>query len=865
MINKNIDIALLCETWLKPNQNLNHPSFNIYRADRVNGVHGGVAVAVRKNINHSLLPSLKTKTIESIGITVQTSQGNITFVAVYFPGIEPPNRTASLFRDDIKNLLKIRNSYFICGDFNSKHRYWNCLRGNQAGNELYNLMTQHNFNIYHPPTPTNFPPQTRSSPSTIDLVLSNGLHNINQLTTQNKFASDHLPIIFTVECSGKTATATQKTFIYNNANWTKFKQIINHNIHLANFRINNTNEIDLAIDNITNLINFAKENSIPLKKITQGSHIVLPNYIKYIITKRNNKRRQWQRSRTTDSLREYFVLKKEVNYLIFNLKNQDWNNKIKNLTPHSKNFWKITKLLKNKTNKLPPLKRGNEFLYTDKEKADEIALSFQKSHHITINYTHQLTDNAVNESINNLNNVDPQRNTGQITFCTPKEIKIYLKNLKNSKAPGPDSITNTLLKHLPRKAIIYMNHIFNACLQQAYFPCGWKHAKVIALPKPNKNLTDAQNFRPISLLNSLSKILEKILLKRLNKHLCDNDCIPDHQFGFRQFHSTTHQLARVNKIIKENLKNKKSTGMLVLDVEKAFDSVWHNGLIHKLMNINTPHYLVKNIQSFLSNRTFKVHINEESSASMGIPAGVPQGSCLSPTLYNIYTSKLPTLINCNIATYADDTAIFSSSECPITIIHTLERSLNSISSFLHKWKIKLNGNKTQVIFFTNRRAQQYLPHRTIRYNNENIEWSSTIKYLGVVLDKKLKYKNHIDHIGEKTQKIIRCLYPLINRKSKLHFRNKMLIYKSIFRPIITYGCPVWSNCAQTHTNKLQIIENKLLKIILKRPFFYNTKKLHSEANIPLLKQFIQNTTNKFIHNIQYSDNALIRYIQQNEL
>lgn len=297
--------------------------------------------------------------------------------------------------------------------------------------------------------------------------------------------------------------------------------------------------------------------------------------------------------------------------------------------------------------------------------------------------------------------------------------------------------------------------------------------------------------------------------------------------------------------------------MVALDIEKAFNSIWHDGLLHKMYLNKFPIYIIKIVASFIKNRFFFVKISNSISQEFPIPAGVPQGSCLSPTLFNIFTSDLKVNPPCQIALFADDLAIYTSNENPNIIINDLESELTKTLKYYYKWKIKVNETKTQAIFFTRRRAVRFLPHRDINIGPSNVQWSNEIKYLGVLLDKKLLFQTHIDYTKERAQKLIRILYSLINRKSKLNLKNKMLIYKSIFKPMLLYACSVWGECANCHKNKLQVTQNKCLKLINNLPFYYSTKKLHKISNINPIQEAITKQTNTFLHKCQYSDNPLI--------
>ena len=191
---------------------------------------------------------------------------------------------------------------------------------------------------------------------------------------------------------------------------------------------------------------------------------------------------------------------------------------------------------------------------------------------------------------------------------TPAEVSNIIKNLKNNKSPGHDKITNKIIKNLPPKSIIWLTYIYNALLRLSYFPPTWKHSIIITILKPGKPSNCPTSYRPISLLPAFGKMFEKIILKRLMSIAQKENILPDIQFGFRSNHSTTHQLHRVTDFISSALETKKYCSGVFLDVAKAFDTVWHQGLLFKLKKIlPAPYYLL--LKSYLENRSFKVRIN----------------------------------------------------------------------------------------------------------------------------------------------------------------------------------------------------------------------------------------------------------------
>jgi Reverse transcriptase (RNA-dependent DNA polymerase) len=188
-------------------------------------------------------------------------------------------------------------------------------------------------------------------------------------------------------------------------------------------------------------------------------------------------------------------------------------------------------------------KKDGRLLFTEQEKVDAIADSFCGAHSLTVEQPSRF-DVAVGSYITQLRS-ETFINDDVSTYTRPAEIVSILRFLKNNKAPGLDGINNRHLKNLPRKAIVLLTHIFNNCLRIGYFPNCWKHAKVVAIPKPNKDATLPENYRPISLLSAIGNFFERIIRNRLNDHTFEHNIIPSEQFGFMPGLSTTHQLFRI--------------------------------------------------------------------------------------------------------------------------------------------------------------------------------------------------------------------------------------------------------------------------------------------------------------------------------
>lgn len=837
-----VDVACISETFFKPNSKVDsHPDYIIHRLDRVDRPKGGVAIIVKRNLKHELQPSYNTKLMECIGIKVFINDSTSCHIlSVYLPGGTKGREIDQHLRDDISKITRIRGNYYICGDFNAKHREWNCNVANKAGTILQDMSGE--FVIYYPDSPTYYPEDPNKSESTIDLMLSNS----SLETTEPKCTeamSDHCAVYFQIKLSNiNRAENKAYRYDYRNANWKKYKSYITRHIEENTFENPCTTEdgIKSHIMFLSELIIQARNTSVKTKLINFESTRLTPE-IRDLIKTKKTLRRRWQRSRNNELKAEINFLQKKINEKIKELKNINWNKRLSKIQPSNQSVWPIAKACKKGIKSMPPLTKSGKTFITNKEKTSVLSEYFRASHENPLEqndpeHTNEV-NNTVKEALDQNNEDDPE-------LTDLNEIVNIIRNLKNPKTPGLDDVNNILIKNLPPKGIEYLKFIINSCLKLGHFPKVWKHAKVIPIPKPGKPANEVSSYRPISLLSSVSKIFERILLNRINCFLEDNNIIPDEQCGFRTGRSTSHQLIKVIKTAKKNFKRKKSTGMIFLDVEKAFDRVWHNGLLYKMLKLGFPLQLIKTVRSFLSERTFSVFIKGQLSETKDVKYGVPQGAVLSPTLYNIYTHDIVRETTNNIALFADDTALYHSSENSADIVTHLQHTGTKVQQYMDKWKISLNKQKTQALFITNRYSRQ-LPRNNMKFLNENIKWETEAKYLGMVLDKRVTLKQHVDYVSNRAHTALRLLYPLINRNSHLDVRNKLLIYKLAIRPIFTYGCPAFDSMAKTHLQKLQVLQNKFLRIILNKTRYERITDLHTEAKIPFIGDYVGKLQEKF--------------------
>lgn len=838
-----IDLALLSESWLNPSIKFHVPGFKIYRNDRVSNSsrpHGGVAICIRENILHSKVKVVKLQHIENLFIEIPF-QNSILSVGVLYC---PPSMLVRDFRADMGKLLSVQGPVIMGGDINAKHVSWNNTNNNYKGVELVRLTDSSFFDVLSPDSPTLYP--AVGSPSTVDLVIKKGINCLSNLRTINDLSSDHLPVIFHI--SSKFVSNDNKIFDFSKADWPKYRNIIEDGISINESHIpqnNSRQSIDSNIDFLTNLIKTATDSSIPKKNPQIFRY---PHSDKISLLKKNrNYYRKMYKSTLNPAFRSCTnQLNKLISAETSKLARDSWDAKLSKIDHRDNSVYHLARNLKRKHSEMPPLRIDSDTLaYTDEGKTQLLAKQFFDVHDRAFNLS-STNQRKVNKCIRKLNS--KTIDTSNIKQIDLSVVKLHLINLKTRKAPGADKISNLLLKNLPEMALSFMIDIFNGCLKVSYFPSVWKLGRIVALPKPNKDSSIASNYRPITLLSCMGKLFERLILSQIKQFLNSNKILINQQFGFRSGHSTSHQILRIIESISMDFNRDISSGMVCLDVEKAFDSVWHDGLIFKMSQLNFPTHILKIVQSFLNDRESFVQIRNAKSPNFRVIAGVPQGSILSPTLFNIYLNDIPTPAGCVKAIYADDTAIKASGgrhEIK-SIIQRLQDGLVVLNKFFAEWKIKLNCEKTEAIMFShsiiiNREKESH----KILFNGQYLEWKNQIKYLGLILDSKLLFKANTQNSLNKTRKAISVLYPLLKKQSSVNFKTKLLLFKLYLLPILSYGCPVWANMSNCHFKKLQIQQNKILRMVLSAPYRTKIESLHEKSKVIYFKERIENLTSKF--------------------
>ncbi|KAJ3594762.1 hypothetical protein NHX12_004069 [Muraenolepis orangiensis] len=329
---------------------------------------------------------------------------------------------------------------------------------------------------------------------------------------------------------------------------------------------------------------------------------------------------------------------------------------------------------------------------------------------------------------------------------TPAELKDVMAKLKQGKAPGSDNIHPEFVTHQCEITSAWLCAFFSACLRRSKLPRTWRRAAVIALLKPNKPADDPKSYRPISLLCVPFKILERMIHSRIEP-VVDSQ-LPKEQAGFRRGRSTVDQVTLLTQDLEDSFQAKAKAGVVLLDLTAAYDTVWHRGLHLKLLRTIPDRHMVNFIMEMLSNRSFILQTSDgQRSRLRRLRNGVPQGSVLSPMLFNIYIFDLPVTTSRRYG-YADDLAIMLHQPTWKAVEEGLNQDMDVLAAYLRSWRLQLSTGKTvsAVFHLCNREARRELE---ISVENKPLEFQQAPKYLGVRLDRTLSYKQHLDEVRAK--------------------------------------------------------------------------------------------------------------------
>ena len=667
--------------------------------------------------------------------------------------------------------------------------------------------------------PTHY---TETSTSLIDIILvSNHAHVISSGVGDPFLHQDiryHCPVFGILNFSKpKRKSFTRRIWRYDQGNYN----LLRENVASTDWNVLKNDDINTYAKGLIDKLLHLAEDSIPNKVITirPTDPPWITTQIKRLIRKR---KRAYRNAKRTQNPSDWYKFKQYRNKVISAIReskqalNDHLAEKLKSSNLSSKQWWSILKsFISSKSNSsIPPLEKDGIVYADDIEKAN-ILNDFFRDQTLLNDENVELPDiipYPVNE-----------------TFCsltlTPEEVETTctLKALPVCKATGPDGISNRMLQEISREISVPLTAFFNYSPSTGEVPDSFKESHVVPVPTGGDS-SDISNHRPISLLSNIDKALERLVFKYLCNHFCDNNIITSFQSGFTPGDSTVNQLTYLYNTFCHALDSGKEVRVVFCDISKAFDRVWHAGLIHKLRAAGISGKQLKWFVSYLRNKKQRVVLPGAESTWNYIHAGVPQGSILGPLLFLLYINDIVTVIGSNIRLFADDTSLFIIVENPNVAAEIINSDLLKVSKWANIWLVKFNPNKNEVMLISRKTNRQN--HPPVFMQNQQIQEVEFHKHLGVYLSSDCSWHQHIDYIKQKAWTRLNIM-----RKLKFDLDRKSLetIYISFIRPILEYADVIWDNCSQQEKQQLEKIQTEAARTVTGSTKLVSIQKLYAEV------------------------------------
>ena len=792
----NFDIICLTETWLDQrtsNNTLSLNEYNLHRRDRVGDNHGGICVYATQNIYSRRRYDIERPNIECVWIEASVHNKKILIGTFY----RPPNsaqEVLSSIEDSISLAFDTNIQHIlITGDFNldilkqSSHKKVLDLCQHFSLDQLINEPTHH----------------TESSSSIIDLFLTSN-KNIILLSGVGDPVLDqniryHCPVYCVLKFDKLTTPVyTRHIWLYDRADYESFSRDLN-DIDRNSIK---SNDIDEYANNLTECITKLAKKHIPNKdiKIRKSDPAWLTTDIKRLMRKRKRLYDKYKRSKNITDFEIYKNIRNKVTFEIRKSKKcqiEKLSEKLKSNEIDQKDWWKTLKsfITSEQPSTFPPLCKDDIVYTNDNDKANILNQFF----------TDQTILDDSNASLPSSNQIPPDKL--ESISISAYEVEDILKTLKTGKAAGPDSIDNRLLKEFARPLSAPLTDLFNFSLSTGKVPSLWKQANVTPVFKKN-DPSDVSNYRPISLLNTIGKVLEKIIHKYIYNFLKEHQVITTLQSGFIPGDSTVNQLVDIYNTFCQALDDGKEVRAIFCDISKAFDRVWHKGLLFKLHSVGISGSLLQWFTDYLYNRKQRVVIPGVTSNWSSVEAGVPQGSILGPLLFLLYINDIVESINSSIRLFADDTTLYIIVDNPLHAANQLNSDLSKIHQWATKWLVTFNPSKSESIIFSRKRNKPN--HPNVVMDQQPIQEVNSHKHLGLILSSDCTWHDHLEYIKSKAWTRINVMRKL---KFKLDRRSLQIIYFTFIRSILEYADVVWNNCTQYEINDLEKIQNEAARIV----------------------------------------------------
>jgi hypothetical protein len=848
------DVICLQELWQFPadvcfNLKGYHPLIFTLRRNNVQG--GGVGIYLKEKFQYTMLNGLSLfadRILETIFIEVSINKhSKIIIGSLYRPGTAHPNLTVnelhSEFSEMLSNLcseiLNMNRTVYMLGDFNLDVLKYGA---DKSATEYVDLLFSYGL-LQLVTNPTRV---TSHSASLIDHVITNNVVDSCDTVVLLAKISDHFPIVYFKRVPSKnngSKTYTGRNFSQNNM--ALFGEALRH-----------TNwEFVTNSDSAQESYNYFSDTFLALYDI------YFPN-VTVKFNRNYHPLESWMSNGILTSRREKIRLCKIS---------------LKFPTPFNANKFKTYRNIYNKVIRLAKrlhydklfskfrnnLKKTWQLLHEVIKKSNVKSNSVQNILVDNVSITDPLQmANCFNEFFSNIavkiaqdivptdrppDKIDLDANFPLFSFSrdplTSGEIIDCFNSLLKKKTPDVNGISVDFISNFAFTLSRPLQHIFSLSLSTGIVPVQLKIAKVVPVFKAgDRSVMD--NYRPISLLNAFSKVLERVVHNRLSAYLNINNLLCNSQYGFRKDHSTIHPLTKFLNYITRAFNDKEHCVAIFCDLRKAFDTVDHSILLTKLYNLGIQGQELKWFENYLSGRKQFVVINGKSSTLREILLGVPQGSILGPLLFIIYINDLANVSQLFSSLFADDTKLLARHSDPVVLNEFVNVEFKKIVTYFRAHRLSLHTSKTKFMVFSNSQAViNYDFNIVIDNNNDNfrnplnifrlqrITHNSevpAIKFLGVFMDPSLNFKYHIQSVAKK---ISVGLYFIRTAKNYLNEKSLKFLYYSFIHCHLIYAIHVWSCTTANNLNKLVTLQKSAVRIITMSAYNAHTEPLFKKTCI----------------------------------
>lgn len=758
---------------------------------------GGVAIYIHESITYT--EGIIHPEVEGVYIDI----GGFKIYNIY---------NAHANRLDIKIFERVfKNANFICGDLNLHHYLWGGSTSTILSRKFVEKLQQNDFICLNDGSHTYFTITGYSSPLDITFVKANKSNKVEWFQTGVACGSNHTIIItkinhHLIEVSDNIVG----NWNYNKANWLKFawkcEQTINETIV--------DEDIEVFHNNIIKCITEAADKCIPKVKLFNKKP--KPWWSENCLIAIKNRNKAYNKARKTQDLQDFIKYKKcqaKLKYTIKLAKSVYWDKLCQDLNSMgTRGLWDQVNKISNSKNKrsVPVIKENDEFVKDPEQIANIFADKFENDYN-NVEQT-RLNNRAktsakitgyIEDIINNDNNLPIN---DDITF---HEVKEAIKNANNT-SPGEDKIKTILYKHVPEKSLEIITKLFNIILTKGELPKLWKQTIIVPIPKPGKNPNSKNSYRPIALTSTLCKIMERILNDRMIWFLNKNRSLNKYQCGFTKNRGTMDHIVRLADSIYKTLEAKQYTVGIFIDLEKAYDLLWHEGLIFKLAKLGISGKMLRWIKDFLTDRSFKIKIGQKFSEIKIIQNGTPQGSVVSPLFFNIMVNDIPIDNEINLSLYADDVAMWISGADLKEIRLKMQNYLDKVVNWANDWSFSISLAKTNSITFTTR---MNTPQNQFKLNQSVIQDKASVKFLGIIFDRALKLNEQVEHVTVRLNNSLNLLNKLAVPRWGCNKKVLVNIYKALIRSVIDYAGFLYLKMTATNKQLLDKIQGKALRII----------------------------------------------------